>query len=109
MMMMKRNVALAVTGIAASAALSLMAAPAAMAETTPYYQLQCSTYTGGSFGSYYGGATCTGAGLWKVQVDCTAGGTLYGPSVLSFGETRSTSAGTCWWGVNSVRVVEIPA
>ncbi|MFF3313760.1 hypothetical protein [Streptomyces sp. NPDC002952] len=103
---MKRNIALAMSGVAASAAISLVAAPAA---TNQHYQLQCSTYTGGSLGSYDGGATCTGAGVWKVKVDCTVGGTLYSPSVFSLGETQSTSAGPCWWGVSSVQVIEIPA
>jgi hypothetical protein len=87
------------------------AAPATAASfTTPYFGMNCSTWVLGSFGGYYGNAKCTGTGQWYLQVSCTAGFTYNSSTALQIESWASStrSAGSCYWGVNSMTVKEIP-
>ncbi|MDQ1645767.1 MAG: hypothetical protein QOJ50_1951 [Cryptosporangiaceae bacterium] len=82
-------------------------ATAASAATTPYWGMDCYTSTSGSFGGYYGNATCTGTGIWQVQVSCLFGGNPTSLIMINTpGLTQSASAGSCYWGINSVTVKE---
>jgi hypothetical protein len=72
---------------------------------TPKYKMNCTTATwdGGSYGS----ATCTGLGKWRVAVSCTAGFTYRSAwRNNGNGQTQTASAGSCWWGVSSIKVEE---
>ena len=74
--------------------------------TTPYWGMSCNTGTGGSFGNYYGWASCSGTGVWRVRTSCTAGFTYTSPKVIQVESTQIASAGACYWGVSSVQVLE---
>jgi hypothetical protein len=98
--------AVATTAALAGAAVGLDAT-AASAATTPYWGMTCTTWTSGSFGNYYGNGTCTGTGIWQVEVSCSFG---TNPTSLIMvntpGMTQSASAGSCYWGINSVTIKE---
>lgn len=97
----------ALTG-ASPAAASASPAAARAASITPVYGMDCHTGVGGSWPSYYGFATCSGAGYWLVRTVCTAGFTYDSPPVNQMGGgTMSAQSGSCIWGVDSVQVVEI--
>jgi hypothetical protein len=103
-------VVLAAAAVSLGSAATASAQPARAAFTTPHFGMNCTTWVSGSFGGYYGNAACTGTGQWYVKVDCTAGFTHTSPTALQLASTitNTRSAGSCYWGVNSVRVVEIP-
>jgi hypothetical protein len=102
-------------GAAAAAAVTsaalTVASPASAARgdaITPVYNMDCSTGVGYSWPTYYGYATCSGAGYWLVKTVCTAGFTYDSAPVWQMGGgTMSAQSGSCVWGVDSVRVVEI--
>jgi hypothetical protein len=86
-------------------------APAVVPQfTTPVYGLDCTTSTSGSFGAYYGNASCRGTispGKWRVSTSCSFGFTYSSPwYYISPGELQTLSAGPCLWGVDSVTVEE---
>lgn len=83
------------------AALATTAAPASAASG-----LSCHTGTAGSFPSYYGWASCTGAGLWSLKVQCLWGAEYTAGPQLNIGDTQLLSAGSCNWGVSSVTVIQ---
>lgn len=68
--------------------------------------MNCLTGTGGSFGGYYGWASCTGTGVWAVRTSCSYGLTYTSPKVIQVEQTEIAYAGSCPWGVSSVQVVE---
>ena len=102
----RRRAGLAAAAMAMAGAGVLAAATPAAAATTPYWGMNCLTGTGGSFGSYYGWASCTGTGVWAVRTSCTAGFTYTSPKVIQIQQTEIAYAGSCYWGVSSVQVVE---
>jgi hypothetical protein len=94
----------AVTGIGIG-----VGAPAASAATitTPIWGMQCTTWTAGSHGAYYGYARCTGLGKWRVNVSCTVGlnyNSLWQHTYPD--QTLTARAGSCYWGVSSVTISE---
>jgi hypothetical protein len=74
--------------------------------------MTCSTGVSGSFRAYSGYATCYTPILakWKVRVSCSYGFTY--DSIIVYTDpsggwyTLSPST-TCYWGVNSVSVIEL--
>lgn len=94
------------TGLALSALVGgpASAAPVASANfVTPIHGMQCSTTAGDSSGS----GTCTGAGKWRVVVSCSWGLTYSSVWLVNWpGQTQTATAGSCWWGVNSVTIEE---
>jgi hypothetical protein len=100
----RRRAALALmVGACSLGALGTATASAAVF-TTPLYGMTCHTYTSGSNGT----ASCTGSGKWLVAVSCNWGQTYRsGYRVnIEWYDTSIASAGSCWWGVNSVWVEE---
>jgi hypothetical protein len=92
---------------AASAAAPSAAVSPAATFTTPVWGMECTTFTSGSLGSYYGNATCTGLGKWRVNVSCTAGfdySSLWQHTWPD--QTLTARAGSCYWGVSSITVSE---
>jgi hypothetical protein len=98
--------AAAVTVVALGLTGSIAAAPAAFADdvVTPIYGMSCATTAWATSGT----GTCTGAGKWRVAVDCawspfddTSVWLVNGP-----GETQSTTVGNCTFGVNAVTIEE---
>jgi hypothetical protein len=95
-------------GLAASAA-----SPASAATyVTPKYGMTCTTGVTGSFGSYQGYATCFTpvVAKWKVSVSCSFGFTYDSIIVYtsdSDGWYTLSPAPTCYWGVDSVSVIEL--
>lgn len=77
---------------------------------TPYFGMNCWTWVSGTFGNYYGNATCSGTGQWFLRVDCTAGFTYDSPKALQIDATEISTrrAGSCYWGVNSMKIIEVP-
>jgi hypothetical protein len=75
---------------------------------THTYGMDCTTWTDGSTGY----ASCTGMnspGKWRVSTSCSFGFTYSSPwYYISPGETQTLSAGSCFFGVNSVTVEEWP-
>ena len=86
---------------------------------TPRYGLSCNLgvypRTVAGVTQYEGSAICFAApplfrGPWQVKVNCTAGGNYYSGV---FTPTKSAWIGTqspaiwCFWGVNSVEVLEV--
>jgi hypothetical protein len=101
--------------VLATAALGLAGAATASAQparplTTPYFGMTCWTWKTGILGDYYGNATCAGPGQWYLKVSCTAGFTYNSPMALQLGATEqgTRKAGSCYWGVNSMQIVEVP-
>lgn len=92
--------------------LSIAAASPASAFVTPRYGMTCNTGVTGSFGAYKGYATCYTPILakWKVRVSCSFGFTYDSVAVFtspSNGWYTLSPAPTCYWGVNSVSVIEL--
>jgi hypothetical protein len=72
---------------------------------TPIWQMECNTWT--SADNSYGGATCAGLGKWRVVVSCSFGWTYTSLWYInSPGQTQTATAGSCWWGVDSVSIQE---
>jgi hypothetical protein len=102
-------------GLGVSATAASAAAPSAPASahtdatfTTPYWHLQCTTWTSGGLSSYTGSATCTGSGFWRVDVSCAFGGNYSSFNQDNLEETKTASAvPSCYWGINSVTVTEL--
>jgi len=91
-----------------SAASPASASPARAATTgVAASSLQCTTGSGGSFGSYYGWGSCTGTGTWKLRVSCTAGFTYDSPIVINIQDTQLIRYGSCTWGVSSATVIRL--
>lgn len=97
-------------GAATASAQPVSAEALQAAFVTPYFGMNCSTWVSGSFGNYRGNASCTGTGQWFLRVDCTAGFTYDSPKALQIDPwtTSTRSAGSCYWGVNSMTIVEVP-
>jgi hypothetical protein len=104
-------VVLATAALGLGGAATASAQPARAPFTTPHYGMSCTTWVTGSFGSYYGHASCTEDGYWYLRVNCTAGFSYNSPQALQDypGERSTRSAGSCYWGVSSMQIVEIPA
>ena len=105
------TVALVAASLSAGTATASAAPARAAGFTTPYYGMNCTTWVSGSLGGYYGNAQCAGVGQWYLQVSCTAGFT-YNSSIalqLNSWDVGTRSAGSCYWGVSSMQVREIPA
>lgn len=103
-------VVLATAALGMGSAATASAQPVQAAFTTPYFGMNCSTWVSGSFGNYRGNATCSGTGQWFLRVDCTAGFTYDSTKALQIDPrtTNTRSAGSCYWGVNSMKIVEVP-
>jgi hypothetical protein len=100
----------ALAGASPAAAAKSTATPAGgvHAASTPVYGMDCQTGIGGSWPSYFGSATCSGAGYWLVRTVCTAGFTYDSQPVWQLGGgTMSAQSGSCFWGVDSVQVIEL--
>ena len=104
----RRRVARAMTATAMTAtALGLSglgASPAAADDVvTPLYGMQCTT----AVESSHGVGTCTGAGKWRVAVECA-----FAPNhasvwmVNSPDQTQTAVTGDCFFWVNSVSIQE---
>jgi hypothetical protein len=109
-----KRIAAVATAALVGAAVVGVGSPANAAGTfvTPMYGMTCYTSTGGGFGNYWGSGTCwtPSVAIWKVEVDCSFGGSWSSAPIQtsSFdGWVTRTAAPTCYWGVNSVRVVEL--
>ena len=106
----RRRFAGALGAIALALGLMVVNASPASAFTTPKYQMNCYTYTGGSFGNYKGYARCytPAAAKWKVRVSCKYGGTYDSIVVYTSQGWKTLSPSTsCYWGVNWVQVIEL--
>lgn len=100
----------ALIGVGLAAAGSSTASAATV--VTPVYGMTCYTATTGSFGNYGGHATCYTPDIakWKVRLDCSFGGTYDSIIVItdaSDGWYTLTVPQTCYFGVNSVSVLEM--
>ena len=123
-----RRIGAAVAATVFAAGVSLAAAAPAEAAglpsgwhsaiTTPRYGMSCilsvlsKTVVGVT--QYEGGAMCFSApplypGPWQVKVDCTNGGNYYSgtvtPTIYDWVKYAAPSF-WCFWGVNSVEVIE---
>lgn len=92
--------------------MAVVAATPASADVTPRYNMTCYTGTSGSFGAYQGYADCYSPYLakWKVRLNCSYGGTydsLIYYTDSSDGWFRGAPSQTCYWGINSVSVIEL--
>jgi hypothetical protein len=104
----------ALTAIAAGLGVLASASPAAASSptfTTPVYGMTCYTDVTGGFGSYQGSATCYApvVAKWKVHVDCSYGfsyDSIYVYTSDADGWYNLPVPNTCYWGVNSVQVIE---
>ena len=104
----RRLAAVAATATLATAGVVAVGATPAMASWTPIYHMDCYTKIGQSDKGYYGEGNCYGQGHWKVVVNCKWGLNPESPDVGNGpGEVQTAIAGYCWWGVNSVKIVEI--
>jgi hypothetical protein len=97
---------------AATVALAMPSAAEAATFTTPLYGMTCYTSTGGGLGNYWGSGTCytPDYAIWKVVVDCAFGGeweSVKAETSPVDGWVTRTAAPTCYWGINSVRIVEL--
>lgn len=75
--------------------------------TTPVWGMECTTWTAEVNDRYYGYGQCTGPGKWRVDVSCTAGfnyNSLWQHTWPD--DTRTARAGSCYWGVSSVKITE---
>ena len=106
---MRKKIATVAIATLAGAVLAPAAANASSTFTTPYWHMTCTTNIGGTFGNYTGTATCTGTGIWQTVVSCTAGGNPESGIVFNPwpGTSETATAGSCFWGVNSVAVKEL--
>ena len=106
-----RSVVMVAAGLMAMG-LSVASASPASAAVTPRYGMTCYTGVSYSGGWYSGYADCYTPAFakWKVRVNC-----LYGFNYDSIIVYTSASNGwyrlspgyTCYWGVNSVGVIEL--
>ncbi|RSM37638.1 hypothetical protein DMA12_35995 [Amycolatopsis balhimycina DSM 5908] len=104
--------ALAVAAVTAGLAVGVPSTASATQEfVTPMYGMSCSTGVSGSLGSYWGSATCTTPAFakWKVRVSCSFGFTTDSVYIITDwtdGAKTLYPPSSCYWGVNSVQVVE---
>jgi hypothetical protein len=104
----------ALTATAAGLGALAFASPAAAYApkfVTPVYGMTCYTNVTGSFGNYYGSATCytPSVAKWKVHVDCAYGfsyDSIWIYTTEEDGWKTLGPANSCYFGVNSVQVVE---
>jgi hypothetical protein len=107
------RIAAVATAAAIGAAVVGAGSPAnAATSTTPLYGMSCYTSTGGALGNYWGSGTCYAPdyGIWEVEVDCSFGGaysSVIAETTPADGWVTRTAAPTCYWGVDSVKIVEL--
>lgn len=109
--MIRRSAAAVGAGLLGTV-MAVAAATPASAFVTPRYGMTCYTGTSGGFTAYRGFADCYSPNLakWLVRVNCYLGGTYDSLIYLTDqndGWVRGTPPQTCYWGINSVTVVEL--